>query len=70
MADPRRERGLPAGAGDSPAFVPLRLRAGRPPRPANDNILPWLRQIPRLVPLVTAVALLAWALVHAFSARL
>ncbi|HEY3916369.1 MAG TPA: hypothetical protein VGL83_01185 [Stellaceae bacterium] len=68
MADPRPERGAPVGASDSPAFV--RLRAGRPPRPANDNVFPWLRQSAKLAPLMTAVALLAWALVHAFGGHI
>jgi len=37
------------------------------PRPANDNTIPWLRQLLRVVPLLAAVALLAWALIHAFG---
>jgi hypothetical protein len=65
VADPRPERGAPAGVPDGSARV--KLRSGRPPRPANDNIFPRLKQLPRVVPLIAAVALLAWALFHAFS---
>jgi hypothetical protein len=65
VADPRREHGTPARAADHAAAI--RLRAGRPPRPANDNGLPWLKRVARLAPLVAAVALLVWALVHAFG---
>jgi hypothetical protein len=43
------------------------LRASRPPRAANDNRFPWLKHASRIVPLLGAVALLAWALIHAFG---
>jgi hypothetical protein len=65
VADPRPERGAPAHRADGSASV--RLRGVRPPRPANDNAFPWLRQVSRLLPLLAAAALLAWALVHAFG---
>ncbi|HVA13594.1 MAG TPA: hypothetical protein VNF99_10115 [Stellaceae bacterium] len=67
MADPRREHGAQSGAGDGPAAV--RLRFGRPPRAANDNAFSWLRQLPQRLPLLVALALLAWALANAFSGR-
>jgi hypothetical protein len=64
VADPSREPGTPAQA---PAGrVGVGLRAGRPPRPANDNSFPRLKQLTRLAPLLVAVALLVWALIHAF----
>jgi hypothetical protein len=56
---------VPARAPTGSAAV--RLRSARPPRPANDNIFPWLKQLPRLVPLLAALALLAWAVIHAFG---
>ncbi|HWE75889.1 MAG TPA: hypothetical protein VG328_22200 [Stellaceae bacterium] len=66
MADPSREPGAPAQAPSGRAGV--WLRAGRPPRPANDNRFPRLKQLARLTPLLVAIALLAWALIHAFRA--
>ena len=65
MADPSRETGAPVRAQAGP--VAVGLRASRPPRPANDNRFPWLKQGSRIVPLFVAVALLAWALIHAFG---
>ena len=47
--------------------IAVGLRAGRLPRPANDNHFPWLKQTSRIAPLLAAVALLAWALIHAFG---
>jgi hypothetical protein len=67
VADPRLERGASAATPDG--AVPVRLRSGRPPRPANDNVFPRLKQLPRLLPLLAAVALLGWALIRAFGAR-
>jgi hypothetical protein len=66
VADPSRETGAPARAQTGP--VAVGLRASRPPRPANDNRFPWLKHALRVVPLLAAVALLAWALIHAFGA--
>jgi hypothetical protein len=64
VVDPSREPGTPAQA---PAGrVGVGLRAGRPPRPANDNNFLRVKQLARVTPLLVAVALLAWALVHAF----
>jgi len=65
VADPSRETGSPARAPTGPAVVSL--RAHRPPRAANDNAFPWLKQASRVLPLLAAVALLVWALVHAFG---
>jgi hypothetical protein len=65
VADPSRETGAAARAQAGPVVVGL--RATRPPRPANDNRFPWLKQASRVVPLLVAVALLAWALIHAFG---
>jgi hypothetical protein len=65
VADPSRETGTPTRAPAGP--VAVGPRANRPPRPANDNSFPWLRQASRVVPLLAAVALLAWALIHAFG---
>jgi len=67
VADPRPERGTTGGPPAGIAAV--RLRTGRPPRAANDNAFPWLKQVWRTIPLLAAMALLAWALVHAFSAH-
>jgi hypothetical protein len=47
--------------------VTVGVRAGRPPRPANDNRFPWLKQASWFVLPIAAVALLAWALLHAFG---
>jgi len=65
VADPSRETGAPARTPRGPVGVGLRTH--RLPRPANDNSFPWLKQAARVVPLLAAVALLAWALVHAFG---
>jgi len=65
VADPSRERGTPARA---PAGrVAVGLRAARPPRPANDNGILWLKRLWHAVPIAAAVALLLWALIHAFG---
>jgi hypothetical protein len=47
--------------------VTVGVRAGRPPRPANDNRFPWLKKASRFAAPIAAVALLAWALIHAFG---
>jgi len=65
VADPSRETGAPARAPSG--SVAVGVRASRPPRPANDNRFPWLKHASRIVPLVVAVALLGWALIHAFG---
>jgi len=65
VADPSRETGTPVRAQAGP--VAVGLRTNRPPRPANDNRFPWLKQASRVGPLLAAVALLAWALIHAFG---
>jgi len=64
VADPSREPGASTQAPSG--RVAVGLRANRPPRPANDNSFPRLKQLSRLAPLVVAVALLAWALIQAF----
>jgi hypothetical protein len=64
VADPSREPGASTQAPSG--RVAVGLRVNRPPRPANDNSFPRLKQLSRLAPLVVAVALLAWALIHAF----
>jgi len=65
VADPRRESGASARAQAGPVAVDL--RASRSPLPANDNRFPWLKQTARIAPSLAAVALLAWALGHAFG---
>lgn len=65
MADPSRETGVPVRAQAGPLAVGV--RAGRPPRPANDNRFPWLKKASRFAAPIAAVALLAWALIHAFG---
>jgi len=65
VADPSRETGAPARAPSG--SVAVGVRASRPPRQANDNRFPWLKQTSQIAPLLAAVALLAWALLHAFS---
>jgi hypothetical protein len=64
VADPSRESGTATQAPSG--RVAVGLRTGRPPRAANDNRFPRLKQLARVTPLVIAVALLAWALIHAF----
>ncbi|HEY1503221.1 MAG TPA: hypothetical protein VGF92_02920 [Stellaceae bacterium] len=65
MADPSRQPGRAAPPQTGGAAVGPRV--GRLPRPANDNRFPWMKQASRIVPPLVAVALLAWALVHAFG---